>query len=91
MKSQCFKMEEIEAIEAPSLDLFDHNMEDSMANQNNTSRGEQHIIMEVAKVIILHFEEAIMHIKDMGNTMVTQVVIKQEIATIAVNFTTTPQ
>jgi hypothetical protein len=47
--------------------------------------------MEVAKVIILHFEESIMHIKDMGNTMVTQVVIKQEIATIAMNSTTTPQ
>jgi hypothetical protein len=35
-------MEEIEAIEAPSLDLFDHNMEDSMAirtilaKKNNT-------------------------------------------------------
>jgi hypothetical protein len=47
--------------------------------------------MEVAKVIILHFEEAIMHIKGMGNTMVTQFVIKQEIATIAVKSTTTPQ
>jgi hypothetical protein len=47
--------------------------------------------MEVAKVIILHFEEAIMHIKDMGYTMVTQFVIKQKIVTIEVNFTTTPQ
>ncbi len=81
----------MEVIEALSLDLFDYDMEDSMANQENTSKGEQHIVMEVAKVIILHFEEAIMHIKDMGNTMVTQVVIKQEIATIAMNSTTTPQ